>query len=318
MAVDRVLLEPHGGQLGEELLGQAGVDREPQPGARTLQLDELVELVADALGRHDLEAVAQCHDGLHQRGVGHEVVAGDEPGRPQHPQRIVAEALGGRQRRAQALGREVGGAVEGIDELQVGQRQRHGVDREVATRQVDGHVVGEDHVGLAGVRGVGLGPVGGDLVGRVTPLGADRAELLALGPPVIGPALEQLLDLVGPGVGGEVDVGARPLDRAGGPARRHPRGRADVRPPGSVRPGAGPRPGPVRSAGGPSALEGSGDRRPDATRGAHTSPASRHRWRAASTTWCPGPPLVGSSGWCWRPSSDASAAAVESARAWRS
>ena len=60
VAVDRVLLEPQRRQLGQELLGEPGVDEEPQPGRRVVDDDQLVELVADALGRHDLQPVAHA------------------------------------------------------------------------------------------------------------------------------------------------------------------------------------------------------------------------------------------------------------------
>ena len=39
VAVDRVLLDPHGGQLGEETSATPGVDEEPQPGRRVLDHD---------------------------------------------------------------------------------------------------------------------------------------------------------------------------------------------------------------------------------------------------------------------------------------
>ena len=42
---------------GRNSVGQAGVDQEPQAGAGVVDHDELVELVADALGRHDVEPV---------------------------------------------------------------------------------------------------------------------------------------------------------------------------------------------------------------------------------------------------------------------
>ncbi len=61
-------------------------------------------------------------------------------------------------------------------------------------------------VGLAGVGRVGLGPVGGDLVGALAPLGPDRAEPLALHPHGVGPRTHDGFDGVGVGIGGEVQV----------------------------------------------------------------------------------------------------------------
>ena len=58
VAVDRIVLEAQRRQLGQEVLGEAGVDEEPQPGRRAVDDDQLVQLVADALRRHDRQAVA--------------------------------------------------------------------------------------------------------------------------------------------------------------------------------------------------------------------------------------------------------------------
>ena len=85
--------------------------------------DQLVELVADALGRHDLEAVVHRVDGGDQLGDGLQVVAGDEAGGAQHPQRVVAEAdtsgvSGVRSVRVS----EVGGAAERVDERRASAR----------------------------------------------------------------------------------------------------------------------------------------------------------------------------------------------------
>jgi hypothetical protein len=51
-----ILFEPHRLQLGEELADQAGVHEVLQDGWGIADDDELVELVADALGRDDLES----------------------------------------------------------------------------------------------------------------------------------------------------------------------------------------------------------------------------------------------------------------------
>ena len=92
VAVDRVLLDPHGRQLGQDDVGEAGVDEEPQAGGRVVDHEQLVELVADPLGRHDLEPADACsRTAATSAVVGREAVAGDEPGRPQHPQRVVGE-----------------------------------------------------------------------------------------------------------------------------------------------------------------------------------------------------------------------------------
>ena len=217
VAVDRILFQSHRRQFGQEVVGQARVDTEPQPGAGRRHDDELVEFVADALGRHDLEPLGHRPHGLDQVGLGLQLEPGDEPRCPQHAQRIVAEALGRRQRRAQHLGEQIDGATEGVDQHRVGggEFEGHRVDREVASRQVDLDVVGVRHVGLARIRAVHLGPVRRDLVGALDDRsvrqfgslqGTDRAEPLALGPDGVGPAVQQALDLVGASVGGGVEV----------------------------------------------------------------------------------------------------------------
>ena len=117
VAVDRIVLEAHRRQLGQELIGEPGVDEEPQPGRRVVDRDQLVELVADALGRHDLQAAGHAlATASTSSSTGSRLVAGDEAGRPQHPQRVVAEADLRRERRAQRPRGEVGGAAERVDE----------------------------------------------------------------------------------------------------------------------------------------------------------------------------------------------------------
>ena len=132
---------------------------------------------------------------------------GHEAGGAQHAQRVVAEGDLGIERRAQPTRGQVGQAVEGVDQLHVGQAQRQRVDGEVAPRQVLLDVVAEGDLGLARVGHVDLGPVRGDLEELAAAPAADRAEARPLGPHVVGPAPHQPLDLVGTGVGGEIEVG---------------------------------------------------------------------------------------------------------------
>ena len=116
VAVDRIVLEAQRRQLRQEVLGEPGVDEEPQPGGGVVDHHQLVELGPHPLGGHDLEAgaaVAHRVDELRRRG---QVVAGDEPGGAQHPQRVVVEAHLRCERRLQRARGEVGGAAEGVDE----------------------------------------------------------------------------------------------------------------------------------------------------------------------------------------------------------
>ena len=94
--------------------------RNHRPGGRVVDREQLVELVADPLGRHDLEPRRHRRRRLHERRVGHEAVAGDEPGGPHHPQRVVAEGLLRRERSAQTVvDEQVGDAFVRIDEHRV-------------------------------------------------------------------------------------------------------------------------------------------------------------------------------------------------------
>ena len=206
MLVDGVLLHLEAGQLGEEVLGEPGAHHEPQPRGGDAEHDESVELVADALGRHDAEPVRHVSHRLEQLGIGLEAEASGEAGGPQHPERVVVEGDPRVERRAQAPADQVGQAAVGVQQLHAGQLERHGVDREVPPREVDRDVVAEADLGLPGVRVVVLGPVRRDLVGPAPVGGADRPEALALGPDRVGPALEQGFDLVGQGVGRQVEV----------------------------------------------------------------------------------------------------------------
>ncbi len=103
-------------------------------------------------------------DRLDQFGGRLQLESGDEPGGPEHPQRVVGEGDLGVERRAQPVHGQVGQAVEGIDQLEIGKPQGHGVDGEVPTGEIVFDPVAEGHLRLAGVGPVGLGPVGGDLV----------------------------------------------------------------------------------------------------------------------------------------------------------
>ena len=124
MAVDRVLLDPHGGELGEDHVGDPGVDEEPETVAGVLDHHELAQLVADPLGRHDLEAIDHRRDGGDQLGVRAQPVPGDEARRPHHPERIVAERHLGPEGRAQHPGGQVGDAPVRVDELRLLARAR--------------------------------------------------------------------------------------------------------------------------------------------------------------------------------------------------
>src|SRR4029079_18334723 len=89
--VYRILLELHGRQFRKELVGKSRLDREPKSSARMIGGDELVKLIADSLRRDDLETTVHRGDRSSQRFDRLELITGDEAGRAQHAQRVVAE-----------------------------------------------------------------------------------------------------------------------------------------------------------------------------------------------------------------------------------
>ena len=207
--VDRVLLQGQGGQLGQELGGQAGVDGQPQAPGRGPAQQQLAQLVADPLAGDDLEAAAALADGGQGLGGRDELQLGGEAGRPQHPQRVVLERHLRAGRGAQALGRQVAEAAVGVDERAVGQPHGHRVDGEVAPGQVLVDRAAEGDLGLARVLAVGVGAEGGDLQPEVALADPDGAVAHPLQPHPVAPAAgpDDGQDLVGGGVGGQVDVG---------------------------------------------------------------------------------------------------------------
>ena len=213
VTVNRVVLEPHQREFRHELIGEASVVQEPEALGRMVDGDQLVELVTDALGRHDLQTRhhrVHCGDERFRRL---HVEACDQACRAQHAQRIVAEADVGPERCAQDTLHQVDGATVRVDQRRrgsSGQLERHGVHREVASAQIGFDVVGIRDVRLAGLVGVRLGPKCRDLEDALAGLGADRAEPLALRPHGVGPATQARLDLRRSGVGGQIEVEVRP------------------------------------------------------------------------------------------------------------
>ena len=204
--VDRVLFEGQPGKLGEELVGQPGPDHEPEGRRWHRDHHDLVQLVTDPLGRHDGQPLMTGSDRLHQAGVGFEIQPGDETGGPEHSERVVGEGHLRVERSPESPGRQVDQAIEGIDELQVRETERHGVDGEIPSRQVVLDAMAEHHVGLPGVGMVGLRPVGGDLVALAASETPDGAEPLPLGPYRVSPSSHHRFDVVRAGVSGEVEV----------------------------------------------------------------------------------------------------------------
>jgi hypothetical protein len=93
--------------------------------------------------------------------------------------------------------------------LRVGQTQRHRVNREVPSGQVRLEALAEKYLRFAAGWVVSVAPVRRDLNDLVTEAGADRAELTPDVPDGIGERFDDRENLVGPGVGGEVEIGDR-------------------------------------------------------------------------------------------------------------
>ena len=265
---------------------------------------QLGQLVPDPLGRHDLQPAPHVPHGRHQILVRLGAVARHEPGGPQHAQRVVGERHLGRQRRAQHPRRQVGGAAERVDQLDAGQPQGHGVDGEVAPRQVLDDVGGEHDVRLAGVLAVGLGPVGRHLEHGAALAGADGAERRALRPTGRRPS-RRGPPWSRPGWRRWSGRGPRPgaAARAAGRGRCPPRGRRCGRPRGSGRPGGAPRRGPAATARGsrPARLTGVGGRTRRVGRPDQALVARRWASPAAAMASRPGPPPLGGSMWTRSP-----------------
>ena len=178
-------------QLGQDDRGQPGVDQQLEPGARCGTEQQLGQLGLHPLGRDPRQLAGHRR---HRRGdlVGDlHLQLRDEPGRPQHPQRVVGEGLLGRRRGAQHAAGEVGQPAERVGERAVaGHRQRHRVHGEVAPDQVVDQRCPEGDLGIARHPVVAVGPEGRDLAALAVQLDADGAELDAGRPDRLVAAIE--------------------------------------------------------------------------------------------------------------------------------
>jgi hypothetical protein len=94
---------------------------------------QLVQLVAHPLGRHDGQALPHGPDCSHRVVGGPEAEHADEAEEAQHAQRVVLEGNARVQRGAQQARPQVGQAAVGVDDLRGGhQAKGGGVHREVA------------------------------------------------------------------------------------------------------------------------------------------------------------------------------------------
>ena len=191
VAMDRVLLQPHRRQLGQELVGEAGVDagttaRRPD-GRRSISLSSSSRIrSADTISSRSCIAV----DRVDELGFGLQLVAGDEAGGPQHPQRVVAEAHLGRERRAQppvARGRRrrrtdrraSGWSAVSSSAIALTVKSRR--DRSASMSSANATSGLRESAAYASARWVVIS------YSRSPCLAPDRAEPLALGPDRVGP-----------------------------------------------------------------------------------------------------------------------------------
>ena len=141
----------------------------------------------------------------------------DEPRGPQHPQRIVAERhlrRGGRVEHAvrAAPSKPPSGSRNSPGPSAV---MRTAIALAVKSRRTrsSSRRSPKRTCGIARHLVVGVGAEGGDLHAVAALADADGAELDAGVPQRVGPRPQDALHLLGPGVGGEVEVGAEPAEQ---------------------------------------------------------------------------------------------------------
>lgn len=212
VAVVLVAFEGERRQLGQHAFGESRLDEQPDAAARRPREQQLRQLVAHSLGRDAVDLGREVGHGLLGRGLDREPELGREACGTEHPQRIVAERLLGSRRGAQHPGHEVLHAARRVDELELRQAQREGVDREVPACEVVFEARAEHDLGLARCAVVRIGAVGRDLDGLAGDLRADRAERAADVPVGLCDGLHDREDLVGRGIRREVEVVDRPAE----------------------------------------------------------------------------------------------------------
>ena len=186
-----------GGQLGQDDVGHAGVHHELQPPPGPGREQQALQLGAHALGGDDLQARSHLLHGGHDVGLDVEPQLGGEAGGAHDAQRVVVEGLHGAHGSPQHPGAQVVEPSARIDELKVGQPQRHGVDGEVAPSEIALKRVPVGDHRLAGADLVLLGAVGRRLHDRLALARPDRAELLADVPAGVAPGGQNPLGLLG-------------------------------------------------------------------------------------------------------------------------
>ncbi|CAM5229218.1 hypothetical protein STENM223S_04725 [Streptomyces tendae] len=222
-----VTLQPQGGQLGQDPLGETGLHQQSQSLARVGGQDELVQLVPDPFCRDDVDAPGHVLHGLDDLRSHLEVELRGEACRPHHPERIVREGVLRSPRRAQHAGSEVVEPAVRVDEHLLRECYGHRVHREVTADEIllDGVAVG--HLGLARGAVVRLRPIGGHLDLPAVLLPSHRAERDPDLPDRVRPGTHDLQYVLRAGVRREVQVVSEPPeqgvpDRAADQGEREP------------------------------------------------------------------------------------------------
>ena len=213
-----VSLHPEPGHLGQHLVRHPGLDQHVDAERRVGGKHQLGQLPGDPLGRHDIQPRRLRGHGRAHVVRDPEPEPGREPGRAQDTQRIIAERLLRRPRRAQHLVPQRVKAAERVGDLVSRQPGRHRVDGEVPAAQVLLQGLAVPHVGLARGQAVLLAAVGRDLEDHAALAQPHRAEGDPDRPHLVGPPLDGGQHLVRGGVGGEVEV-AGPLPQENVPDR---------------------------------------------------------------------------------------------------
>ena len=207
------LLEDHVEQRQQPVVQPLGAQAQ-DAGHRVPAGQQLQHLVEYARRRHVLEQAGQPRDRRARRLVDLEAELGGEAHRAQHPHRILAVARLRIADHAQPAALDVLHAVVIVDHRFGGRVVVKGVDREVAPRRIVG-LIAEDVVGEhAAVRVDRLRAVGRGAVGRH--LDRLRAKHHVHQPEAAADddgAAEMRLDLLGRGVGGDVEVLRRHADQ---------------------------------------------------------------------------------------------------------
>ncbi len=138
--VEVALLEPaQGAQLRQHDGSQAVSVHQCQPAPDRVGGDDPLELAEHALGRHPLHRRGAGGRGGARRGIDLEVELDRDPDRAQAPQRVLLERALRHHPHQPSL--EVLAAAMRIQQLTAADRLGHGVDREVAVREVGVDVV---------------------------------------------------------------------------------------------------------------------------------------------------------------------------------